>query len=212
MPIPQAPRPRRSMPSLTSARLRVLGAIWFCGIVSTYSWAVRFESTPGQPAVATARFPKGSSVNLDPERFTLLLFAHPRCPCTRSTLDELDRLVARCSGQLAVRVMFYSDPALGAEWTRSGLWEHAVRIAGADVQADPFGSMAARFGVHTSGEVLFYSPAGELLFQGGITSGRGHAGDNPGCDAITSIVQGRAPTSRVTPVFGCSFTPSPPPP
>ena len=61
----------------------------------------------------------------------------------------------------------------------------------------------ARFHVTTSGQTLLYSAAGELLFSGGITFARGHAGDNAGRTAIESYSAGDSPGYRQTPVFGC---------
>jgi len=44
-----------------------------------------------------------------------------------------------------------------------------------------------------------------LLFKGGITSGRGHAGDNAGADAIALLLAAQDPGVRQTPVYGCSL-------
>ena len=63
----------------------------------------------------------------------------------------------------------------------------------------------------TSGQTALYDPAGNLLFQGGITETRGHAGDNTGCEAIESLVlhQNMTTTPSTGPgetaVFGCSL-------
>ena len=44
---------------------------------------------------------------------------------------------------------------------------------------------------------------GDLLFSGGITFARGHAGDNAGRTAIEACAAGQSPGYRQTPVFGC---------
>jgi len=45
-----------------------------------------------------------------------------------------------------------------------------------------------------------------LVFSGGITQSRGHAGDNAGENAIISLINTRAADQAKTPVFGCSLT------
>jgi hypothetical protein len=42
-----------------------------------------------------------------------------------------------------------------------------------------------------------------LLFAGGITAARGHAGDNAGRSAIETLLAGGRPGYDRTPVFGC---------
>jgi hypothetical protein len=75
------------------------------------------------------------------------------------------------------------------------------------------GRVARRFGAATSGQGLLYDRAGRLRFQGGLTSARGHAGDNAGSAAIVALAQGRVPDTVETPVYGCplfaSSQPSP---
>ena len=44
-----------------------------------------------------------------------------------------------------------------------------------------------------------------LLFSGGITVARGHAGDNTGRGAIEELIDGETAVSRRTPVFGCAL-------
>jgi hypothetical protein len=70
---------------------------------------------------------------------------------------------------------------------------------------DPDGAETRRFGAATSGETLLYSPAGKLLFRGGITASRGHSGDNYGRDAIVALVNKPSRRFSNTPVFGCSL-------
>jgi len=62
-----------------------------------------------------------------------------------------------------------------------------------------------RVGAETSGYVLLYDRSGQLRFRGGITAGRGHAGDNAGEDAVVALVTGRPASRQQTPVYGCSL-------
>ena len=52
---------------------------------------------------------------------------------------------------------------------------------------------------------MFYDARGALLFSGGITGARGHAGDNAGRRAIVALLNRSPARSRATNVFGCSL-------
>jgi hypothetical protein len=53
--------------------------------------------------------------------------------------------------------------------------------------------------------VFLYLPTGELAFHGGVTVGRGHAGESPGRTAIEAIVTNSGVPATTTPVYGCSL-------
>lgn len=186
--------------------LALASALWLGGVLYGFHRVLTYATEPGRPADPERLWPAAAPFGLHPERHTLVLAAHPRCPCTRATLSELERLLARCQGRLEVFVLFYSDPALGDGWERTDLWSHAAAMPGVHVRADPLGSTAARFGAHVSGQTLLYSPDGRLQFAGGITAARGHEGDNPGTAAVASIVRGAVPATSSAPAFGCALS------
>lgn len=171
------------------------------GLVALAAKAGKSGENADAPATwpVSARVPKGAG------RPTLLLFAHPRCACTRATMRELDRLLARAKDKPDVTVVL----APGGEPPGS--------VAGARVFRDD-GTEAARFGAKTSGQVLVYGRDGRLLFNGGITPSRGHEGDSRGADlalrALTPANGGTgtgtgtvtAPASSSSAdVFGCAI-------
>ena len=53
---------------------------------------------------------------------------------------------------------------------------------------DDDGAEARRFGAETSGQTLLYDEHGALLFSGGITGARGHAGDNAGRASLVALL------------------------
>ena len=71
--------------------------------------------------------------------------------------------------------------------------------------SDLDGAEARRFGAETSGHTLLFDLDGNLLFSGGITQSRGHAGGNAGESAIVSLVNTRTADRARTLVFGCSL-------
>ena len=71
---------------------------------------------------------------------------------------------------------------------------------------DPDGAESRRFGARTSGHVCLYAADGRLLFSGGVTDSRGHAGDGVGADAVVALVGGGTAGTERTLVFGCLLT------
>jgi hypothetical protein len=186
-----------------SARTWALVAIWLTAIVVGFGALAVHENTPGESAAAVTDWPSGTGLRRDPTRLTLILFAHPKCPCTRYSLDELAAIIATdTSGAIAVQVVFW-QPAGGDEsWRNADTWRKAERIAGAVLVADPDGREARRFGATTSGHTLVFVADGRLLFCGGITGARGHIRANAGRRAVSDLAAGRPAPTR-TPVFGC---------
>lgn len=84
-------------------------------------------------------------------------------------------------------------------------WAMAKMISGAEVSADPRGTMTRLFNAQVSGETIVYSAEGDLLFEGGITQTRGHVGENVGSRAIVEAVQNRKTAVKKTPTYGCGL-------
>jgi hypothetical protein len=165
----------------------------------------RYENTSGSSGGAPEMWPAEAQIARDHNRDTLIMFAHPKCPCTRASMEDLNRLLAQSGGRVAAHVLFFKPGDLPADWARTDLWRTAAAIPGVSVQDDLNGALARRFGAETSGYVLLYDAAGRLLFRGGITGGRGHAGDNAGMSAVISLVRGESVGQVRTPVYGCSL-------
>jgi len=182
----------------------VVASVWLAAAVAGAWWLHQYESAPGSATSTPGQWPV-AAITPAHDRPTLVMFAHPRCPCTRASIEELNRLLARCEGKVATSVLFFEPSTYPSEWTHSSLWKSAAAIPGVAAQADPGGTEARRFGAETSGFVVLYDAKGRLVFRGGITGSRGHAGDNAGADAIVSLVNGERAASRQTPVFGCSL-------
>lgn len=131
----------------------------------------------------------------------LVMLAHPHCPCTRASLAELERLMARGDADACVLFLRPRDQREG--WETTDLWKTAAAIPRVRVVADTDGLLARAFGAETSGHVLFYNPAGALLFSGGITATRGHEGPSAGGDAILAALRGEDPASDRANTYGC---------
>jgi hypothetical protein len=183
-----------------------LGFMWLVATASGMSLMWDYEYSPGDPATAPARWPAASRLERSPDRATLVLMAHPHCPCTRASVRELEHVMARLEGRVTAHVLVVRPPDAPDGWEQTDLWRSAADIPGVDVVRDDDGVEMGRFGALTSGQVVLYDPSGRLLFAGGITASRGHEGDNVGRDAIVALVTGTDAAPRATPVFGCALT------
>ena len=167
-----------------------------------------YESAPGRVAEVPKAWPT-STVELAPDRPTLVMLAHPHCPCTRASVSELAELMAKIDGKIVAYVLFSKPADAGEDWNDTGLRRSAAAIPGVTVLSDPDGAEARRFGAETSGHTLLFAADGSLLFSGGITQSRGHAGDNAGASAIVSLVHNRVAPRNETFVFGCALPTAP---
>ena len=186
------------------AFVTVVGLVWLGASVAGLGSLWRYDATPGPVGASPTRLPLqigGSFARIA----ILYMFVHPRCPCSRASIAELDRLMARCDDRLRAEVYFYKPSAAPEGWEKTDLWRSAAAIPGVHVHSDTAGVEARRLQARTSGETMLYAADGRLLFHGGITWARGHSGDNAGSAAVISVLQtGRAPITTA-PVFGCSL-------
>jgi hypothetical protein len=176
--------------------------LWLATAGASYLFLLRYKSIPGTQGKAATAWPSASHLQLDGARPTLVMLAHPRCPCTAASLDELARLLSHYPRRVAAHVLFLVPDGCADSWEREGLWQRA-RASAALVSADRMGREAELFGATTSGHVLLYGPDGRLLFSGGITGARGHAGDNLGLDRLRALLDGGEASQSAVPVFGC---------
>jgi hypothetical protein len=188
--------------------------VWLLAAVGGMSVIWRFDNAPGIGAHAPARWPADSILARSTGRPTLVLLAHPRCDCTRASLDELAETLARAGTQPKTYVLFLKPEEFSNGWEQTDSWRQAAAIPDVMVVRDDSGLEARRFGAATSGQTLLYDASGTLLFSGGITAARGHAGDNAGRSELVSLLKSRASapagtlnrgqTARdATSVFGC---------
>jgi len=193
-------------PRLARIRIPLIFSLFWlatAGAVLAILW--RVENVPGTRLAVPGSWPATSGISRTPGMPELVMFAHPKCPCTRAGMGELARIMAQCQGRVGVQVMFYKPDGVLADWARTDLWRSAEAIPGVAVREDEDGAEAAIFGATTSGFVVLYDGAGRLDFSGGITAERGHAGDNDGEDAIIAILNGKKAARETTPVLGCSL-------
>jgi hypothetical protein len=183
----------------------VSGVVWLLSVsagLAALSW---YANQPARPAAPPARWPTSSRIVPADARANLVMLLHPHCPCSRASIEELDRLMARVGDSLSLHVLFVRPAGVGEDWDKTDLWRSAAAIPGVDVRDDEDGSEARLFHAATSGQVILYDAGGHLLFSGGITPSRGHAGDSAGRDAIVALLRVGTSPLHESHVFGCSL-------
>lgn len=193
------------MPIRVRMLIGLTAMVWGVGIAFGTVSSIRYETTPGEVDAGVRRWPTDSECRLSSKRPTLVMFVHPRCGCSRASMTELSLLMAHCPDRVEAHVFFLQPRSLPADWSQTDLWGLAMRIPGVSAHQDFDGVEHRRFNARISGEVFLYQPDGELSFHGGITPGRGHAGDNRGRAAIESLLLNRKSLFGTTPVFGCEL-------
>ena len=182
----------------------ILTVVWLV-VVAGLGALFHYAGSPGPAGRAPASWPADNEIKREAGQPLLVMFAHPRCPCTRASLAELARLMADTGGRARAEVWFLRPAGADAGWTNAALWDRAAGIPGVTAHWDAEGREAARFGAATSGETLLYDGAGRLRFAGGITGARGHEGDNAGRTWLTACLRGTGGPSDLaaTKIFGC---------
>jgi hypothetical protein len=184
--------------------LILCAVFWFSAAVGGIAYLAQYENTPVQSNAAYPQvFPPESNLERHAELPTLIFFSHPKCPCTRASLRELSRLMADTGGKLQVIVVFIKPDGVDEDWANTDLRRYAESIPNVQVLIDEDERETKIFNAQVSGLNLLYDKDGILRFNGGITAGRGHEGDNAGRRAIFEIItEARSPVVE-TDTFGC---------
>ncbi len=174
------------------------------GLVAVWRYADR-PTDPGEPAQG---WPAGSDIPRGEGSATVLMFVHPECACSRASLAELERVLARAPEGATATVVFMSSPSsLRPPGEESGLQQRARQVRGVNLLVDADGRESLRFGVNSSGHVLGYDREGRLRFTGGLTPGRGHEGATRARDHLLALYRGERTGGGgdALPVYGCGL-------
>jgi hypothetical protein len=181
----------------------VLGVIWLGAAAAGLSVLWRYDNTPGDAARAPEQWPALTTLARATDRPTLVMLAHPHCPCTRASLGELAEAIARARTPPRTYILFMTPTGFRDGWEQTDLWRTAAALPGVTVVRDDDGRAARQFGASTSGQTLLYDVRGALVFSGGITGARAHAGDNLGRQSLVAFLNRESAVRSATNVFGC---------
>jgi hypothetical protein len=138
-----------------------------------------------------------------PGHAEVVVFAHPFCPCTRATLQELDESLTRLPSTTAVTVVFVTAGLPAAAVADSDTIRLARQIPRVAVRLDDTGELVRQFGASISGEVFAFNSHGRRIYRGGLTPARGHQGDAAGQEQFEQLVNQNSDTACEAPVYGC---------
>ena len=102
-------------------------------------------AAPGQGGRAIERWPDQSIVPLNSRRPTLVVAAHPLCPCTRATVAELTRVLTSYAGKVDANILILLPESAGHGWGPTDGLRRLGTMAGVQLIDDPGGKEATRF-------------------------------------------------------------------
>lgn len=196
-----APRRRSAQNALVATGILA----WACFVLIGIAKMAAFETTPGERGPSPPAWPAESSLSPVVGTDTLVMFVHPKCPCSRASLAELGSIMASAGDRTTAFVVFFRPDGVSDDWEETDSFRAAGRIPHTSRFVDRSGTEAARFGALTSGHVVLYDPDGRLRFTGGITESRGHTGDNVGRDTVLGLLARVPVEHHEHEVFGCSL-------
>ena len=178
---------------------------WLALVLVGFGRLTLYSNTPGQATASPVAWPLQSVIPAPSGKPLMIIALHPQCPCSRATVEELNRILVSCRGKVDVHALLIRPMGSEPGFTFGPLRESLRQLPGVHIHEDPSGQEADRFGAKTSGAVFVYSPSAELLYSGGITASRGHEGDSVGKTAVfNAILEGRK-SPATQPVFGCEL-------
>ena len=163
---------------------------------------LRHDFTPGQSSgKVPERWPIDTTLVKRHGLPTLVMAVHPNCPCSRASIEQLERIASQNEHPVQVVALFLDSP--GRE--SCATWKSFANNPAIQVVVDKHGRLAEKFGAFTSGEALLYDAEGQLRFHGGLTPSRGHSGPGRGVEVILALAEGQRIAFSSTPTFGCSL-------
>jgi hypothetical protein len=182
------------------------GGAWLFLIITGFGYLLQYENTPGLLSAQVPKtWPAASRLAAPSGEPVLLMLLHPKCPCSRASVQELEKMMTNLQGRVRVYALFVRPEGFSSKDLKSALWRHAEKIPGVTAVADDARAEVRLFGASLSGETFLYGANGNLVFHGGLTAGRGHEGPNAGQKAVVDFLRdGKTPLTK-TFAFGCSL-------
>jgi hypothetical protein len=180
-------------------------AAWMAMAAAGFRALETYEGTPGSTGRAPPDWPEGSALDFVPRLPNVVMAVHPRCPCSRASLDLLAEIARSAPSNSSIRLLIFRPEGTDPGWAGETCPPELEPTGGAIRVDDPGGREAARFGLATSGAVAAFDADGRLRFSGGLTARRGRVVPSGGAEDVASVLAGREPWRGVAAVFGCAM-------
>lgn len=180
----------------------IITSLWCLIVISGMCTMMSYSNRGGNNGAPPSNNPNAINASQQNESNTLLLFLHPKCSCSLATVREMSRIIAYASRPIDIHIVF-APISIYQDVSETKIWSHASLLPSVNIVVDRNGDLIKQYAVKTSGHALLYNPHGKLMFSGGITSGRGHEGDNSGKTAVIALISGQRALINTVPVFGC---------
>jgi hypothetical protein len=195
------------------------GFIWLSSIVVGFWILLEHNTDPGRVSSAIDELnttlvrsyvepiPAEYLADFVPEAGTVhvIMALHPKCPCTRTTLAELEHVLALQKERAKCTFLVTLPSNESMSWIDTDTVTFAKKLPTAEIVIDVDSERANQLDLLNSGALLLLHSNGTVSFRGGITSGRTCSVENPGSRAVSDLLRGDVVDPITTPVFGCSL-------
>ena len=118
-----APGASKLRPGVT---MPIIVLAWIAVVSTGMALLWRYEHTPGALRQSPVQWPAESRIAPASDQPTLLLFAHPKCPCTRASMGELAQIMTACRDRVITYVLFVNGRHVGSGESSGQFDEHDV--------------------------------------------------------------------------------------
>lgn len=185
-----------------STKVFVLIFVWIAVCLSILYLLAEYSSLKGVRGINPNKFPVEGNINFIEDKFNLLFFVHPKCPCTLASFNELKKITSRISKPYVTKVIFSIPEGFSNDWAKeSRLYKNASFLGEKNLVLDKDEFNSKLFNIKTSGHLLIYNSKRELIYSGGVTGSRAHEGDNLYSDNALKAIETNS--SQEGEVFGC---------
>ncbi len=187
----------KPLKGLITAWLLVIG-------ISTY-FIASYETTAGIVDSPPLHLPDPLKSKIGKNKNLLIMGLHPKCPCSLSSIRQLEKLLTQSNHDPKSCVFIFFKPKNEEDlWVQGNLSRMAQRLKVQNI-IDEGGDLLELLGIRTSGHTLIYSNSGRLKYSGGLTPSRGHEGTNSFSRAALDALRNETQTQVEGLVFGCSI-------
>jgi hypothetical protein len=109
--------------------LAMVGVVWLLAVTAGLRAMLNYEDGPAEPGQPPTEWPKGSTISRKLGMPTVVMFVHPKCPCTDATIGELSILMTRLQGKATAAVFFVRPANFPDAWEKTELWHNAEAMA-----------------------------------------------------------------------------------